>query len=187
MTTLRFFDLQKYLDKYRVTHFIETGTYEGASLSFATEFGFEDYWSIEYWEPFFRNVYPKFMFMENVHILKGHSPLVLREILQNLDMRPCLFWLDAHFPGYSMVGIFENRGFTQDVIVPLQDELKVISELREGKDVILIDDLCLFENGTDGGNCETLYNLDLSNLKSSHDINRYMSTSGYLEMLPKKR
>lgn len=194
MTTLGFFNLKRYINEYGVQVFIETGTYRGAGLEYALGFDFKAFWSIEFWKQTFDEVSPRFNHMD-VSIVHGHSPEVLRELLITIQ-EPCLFWLDAHFPN-SDVAARETSGIqpglSVDELMPLRAELEVISKLRHGEDVILVDDLCLFENGDfENGNCGWVdegrfYKLDLSAFADTHVINKYYSTSGYLEMLPKAK
>ena len=65
----------------------------------------------------------------NVHLHHGNSDKALRGLLLRLDVRPTLFWLDAHSSG----------GLTADEGDPLPAELAAIAELRPDA-LVVIDD-----------------------------------------------
>lgn len=72
----------------------------------------------------------------NVDFKWGNSVILLPEILRNMDAKPILFYLDAH----GCLGESEK----EEKDPPLLDELKIINELRNSSDVVVIDDCKCF-------------------------------------------
>ena len=59
-----------------------------------------------------------------------------------------LFYLDAHFPGEVSNGFNYRNNIHDETSFPLINELNLIKQIRPtSQDIIIIDDLCLFENG----------------------------------------
>jgi hypothetical protein len=145
MGTLRYFDLEKLKNKYNCDFLVETGTFKGDSVKYASSFSFKKIFSIEIYPKLALECHELFKDVANIQILNTSSTIGLELVSQELDGN-CIFWLDAHFPG-SDVGDTSYAEEQDDKInVPLIEELKIISQ-RENKyqDVILIDDLRLFE------------------------------------------
>jgi hypothetical protein len=113
--------------KFKKSHacFIETGTYDGDTAMWAIEEGFSSVFTIEVSEERYLLAMKRFVKHPNVHVLKGHSPVVLSYLLSEL-VEPAFFWLDAH----------PDWGDT-----PLIDELQVIGNHQIKDHTILIDDM----------------------------------------------
>jgi len=99
---------------------------------------FEQIYSIELDEAYFRRARDRFAPWPDVSIVQGDSAAVLPSILQTIDGR-CLFWLDAHYSGGDTA-----RGQKD---TPIEEELKLILSSPLTDQVILIDDARDF-NGT---------------------------------------
>lgn len=146
MGNINFFDLADIKEKINAKYFVETGTYEGRGVGFASQFGFEKCYSIE--------VDPKFVMIaknnlrgiENIEIIQGASNEVLEPISDNLNGNT-VFWLDAHFP-FSYDNILNEMAHGQkDTFAPLEREIKALSKRKTFfKDVILIDDMRCYMN-----------------------------------------
>ena len=107
-----------------------------------------------------------------------------------------MFWLDAHFPG-AEEGLNDYNDESREIYrLPLEKELEIISK-RTGvyNDVIIIDDLRIYENGDfESGNLPSNINrpstpgvkfiYDL--FEKTHEILRCYKHEGYLILLPKK-
>jgi len=120
--------------------FVETGTYYGETLS-ALRGSFDDLYSIELSEDFYRRATKRFRGDSKIHLWQGDSGEVLTEVLKLVDM-PALFWLDGHYSG-------EPTAIGAEM-TPIFRELKQISEQPlQDKHLIVVDDARLF-NGTDG-------------------------------------
>lgn len=119
--------------KYLNPVFIETGSYYGEGIWHALNAGFKEIYSIEIKLEFFNICSGMFAGYNNIHLILGDSPIVLNEILNNIN-EPITFWLDAH------IG---------DVISPLLEELEAIQRHPIKTHTILIDDLrewCVLRN-----------------------------------------
>ena len=81
-----------------------------------------------------------------VKILRMESSLFMQMVCRS-GLPPALFWLDAHYPGAD-VGL---AGYADEadasLRLPLREELEQIARHRAGRDVILIDDLRIYETG----------------------------------------
>ena len=110
--------------KYMNPVFIETGSYIGKGIQHAIGAGFKDIYSIEIMPEYFNICSGAFAGYNNIHLLLGDSPLVLSEILNNIN-ESVTFWLDAHIGG---------------AVSPLLAELEVIRRHPIKTHTILIDD-----------------------------------------------
>jgi len=112
---------------------VETGTYNGDMVR-AQIRNFAKIYSIELGDDLFDRADRQFRHIQNVTILHGDSPKVLKEIVPFLTS-PALFWLDAHWSGGNTA--------LGDKPCPILEELDVIldSPLKHG---ILIDDARCF-------------------------------------------
>ncbi len=163
-------------------------------MAYALEFPFEKIISVEIVPGIAIQAVERFAEENRVGIFEGCSQDILKKELQGIRQN-CLFWLDAHFPGADE-GIEEyNADMDEELRLPLENEMKVISDLRgERQDVIIIDDLRIYENGPyEKGNAplDTLpkssRNLDFieKDFTGTHHIYRSYLDEGYLILLPK--
>lgn len=142
------YDLNYFITNYKVKNFIETGTLHGEGVEWARRFSFDKIISIEIEEDLAQNCRDKFSSDNRVHIITGDSSEKIQEAVDMLD-GPCIYWLDAHFPGgdrhdskrkaYMSTELIEQR-------VPLMREIEIISASKYFEEsVLLIDDARLFE------------------------------------------
>ena len=115
--------------------FVETGTFEGASVDAVSPF-FDETHTIELSDELFTRAEEKFDEQSEVNVHHGRSVDVLKEIAPSLKSRPTLFWLDAHWSD-------EPGAAGQGEDCPLLDELESIGELGPDS-VVMIDDARLF-------------------------------------------
>jgi hypothetical protein len=145
---------------------IETGTYHGDMIA-ANKRAFERLISVELDDQLFQKARETFRFEPRVEIRNGDSAKVLKEILGSIH-EPCLFWLDAHYSEGSTA-----RG---EVDTPVMDELEIVLNRKEPRDVVLIDDARLFTGEGHYPTLETLERLidgtHLSRMETRHDIIR---------------
>jgi hypothetical protein len=114
------------LEKHRIESFIETGTGYAVSLAWAYAKGLDCYsCDVEA-----RQIQPAKLKCPNAHIFYLHS-IPFLDLACHHVKGPALFWLDAH-DAHPIHG--EGPAW------PLLDELAAIKTMRDGKDVILIDD-----------------------------------------------
>lgn len=138
-------ELLVYLGKeFNLKTLIETGTCDGGTL-LGVLHAFDDIHTIELSEHYYNLSKKTFESNPHVKLHLGNSGIVLREILENTENVPTLFWLDAH-PSGGLTASFEEGGD------PLPEEIKTIMELRPNS-LIVIDDQCndLLQNVVEAG------------------------------------
>jgi hypothetical protein len=114
--------------------FVETGTYEGASVDAALAY-FDELHTIELSDELFARAAARFEDSPAVHVHHGSSAEVLSRLSGRLRRRSVLYWLDAHFCCHRSAG--------SELQCPLLAELEAIGSLGV-RSVILIDDARLF-------------------------------------------
>ena len=194
MGELRFFKVQDVIQRFNTRAFVETGTGYGFSLYFASCFPFQQLHSIDILEDEVKRLRPAFEVDRRVQLHAGKSPDVLRQLLPTISEN-ILFWLDAHYPGAHHGAPFDAEK-DERTRLPLEDELNVIKELRGGfRDVILIDDLRIYEEDRfEWGNLRN-FNLQhtgkfdskflYSTFEATHSSQRLLNHTGYVVLLPK--
>jgi hypothetical protein len=195
MGTLTRFDISG----SRCPVFIETGTGNGTSLCHVVDSAdFSRAFSIEVHELTAMRAKARFEGDRKVEVIHARSTDGLREVFSRIPAgQDALIFLDAHFPGEvdpDFAG-YENMTPGSESL-PLAEELKLIAELRpDTKDIIVVDDLNLFEQGDyENGNIESGYanistddrNLDfVAGLFPGHIIERDRRDEGYLIIRPR--
>jgi hypothetical protein len=121
--------------------FVETGTYRGDMLArISKKTSVNEILSIELSEHLAAEAKFRFRKDTKIKVLQGDSGEVLLSITKGLP-QPALFWLDGHYSG----GITAHGKTT----TPIFAELQSIATSKRDTDVLLIDDIRLF-NGHDG-------------------------------------
>jgi hypothetical protein len=130
--------LREYQKKYHLKTLVETGTYLGDTL-YSLSNDFDNLYSIELAEYYFKRATKRFKNMPQVHLLHGDSGTVLKSLVPTLDA-PALFWLDGHYSG-GLTAKGEKE-------CPVYEELYAIfkSPLEH---IIFIDDARLFIGNND--------------------------------------
>jgi len=118
-----------------IKNFVETGTYEGDTVSRVVDC-FENIYSIELGKELAEKCKERFKDYEKVEIFQGDSATELPKIVESLD-GPAVFWLDAHVSTDTAKG---------EEATPVKEELKCILK-SEFKHVIMIDDARDFVRG----------------------------------------
>jgi hypothetical protein len=150
MGTIRSFDLDEIQANCDTKIFVETGTLRGDGVDYALQYDFDKIYSIEIDDELYDQARIKYQHNDNVEILKGSSSEVLPGLITTINSS-ILFWLDAHFPGADS-GKTTYRDCCEEleynINLPLQAELEAITTRQNTyKDVIIIDDLWLWEDG----------------------------------------
>ena len=152
MGLLREHKLTDYIDRYNLKYYFETGTGKAECLEYALRYPFEEYWTVDIDEDLIEESFKKFQNMsKNINLLIGKSTDILDEYVPQIPKEsPTLFYLDAHFPGAD----FQKCTYEESIrehkkdAFPLEEEVDVILEKRDvSKDVFIIDDLVLYEEG----------------------------------------
>lgn len=130
--------LREFQRKYEVKILVETGTYLGDTL-YSLSADFEQLYSIELSEHYYRMAKKRFKKMPQIHLLQGDSGKVLKELVPKLKSK-ALFWLDGHYSG----------GLTAkgDKECPVFEELNSIFA-SPFQHLIFIDDARLFVGKND--------------------------------------
>lgn len=147
--------------------------------------------SIECVDTLYQKALERFKDAWNVVTMKGISWQVLEILLPHFPGK-CIFWLDAHLPGADYgIHTWDNEK-NLDIRMPLIKELEVIKELRNGEDIILIDDLRFYKKDDfQNGNLEDKFMVDgydkiISMFQETHTIIKHLNDDGYLELIPKR-
>ena len=193
MGSIREHDISGLKDKYDLKYYVETGTGMGECLSYAEEFNFDEYHSIEIYEKIYKEAVDKFSHNNKIKIHLGNS----YEILPNISVKGnTLFWLDAHFPGVDFH--YESYDSEKDYNkrLPLENELRTIkNNFNTDNSVLLIDDLRIYEDGPyksgnwsdrgkyGGNGIEFIYEL----FGETHDIRKDFQSQGYIIIEPKNK
>ena len=130
--------INNYRDKYKLSVFIETGTYLG-EMVYAQRNNFDLIYSVEIQPSLYEAAQKRFKKYRHITLLNGDSGEVLFNLMPTVKER-VLLWLDGHYSG----GITGKS----DVHSPIMNELKAV--FTNNKDhVLLIDDAHCFtgENG----------------------------------------
>jgi hypothetical protein len=141
--------IRVYKEKYGLTAMLETGTGHGSGVNVGVRSGFtkiltceidRDNWNRAMDE----NVSP---FIHFIHFYLGDSVEVLPTMLDQLNGERLLIWLDAHL-GEAPI----------DKRLPLEKELQILTSKRDcSKDVIIVDDLRLYDRTLWGPNAFNIY------------------------------
>lgn len=187
------------METFGCSTLFETGTSAGDGIAYAAYFTFDEIWSVEIVEEIAQRARQRFAGDARVHIINSTSEAALMRVLPSLPpSKPILFWLDAHFPGADdgRAGYKDERD--DDRRLPLQRELDIIAALRpRGRDVVLIDDLRIYEDGayeqgplpdwaqTLPPERRNLGFLETSRWAVTHEFKRSLRHTGYLMLEPK--
>ena len=197
MGEINIFDLNTFITKYDLSNFIETGTGKGDGLNHAIKYGFKKLYSIEIIKQLYDDVKSKII-DSRVNLINSDSITGLTKIISELDGNT-LFWLDAHFPGadFHIENMSYHDDLEKDIKLPLEAELELIFKLRpDNKDVFIIDDLNLYEDGNyelgkireDLKYLRTKYNLNgldfIKRANCNHKITKHFRHQGFIILTP---
>lgn len=136
---IKHFWLKHFQQRFSLTTFIETGTYQGWTVDAMLTVCNKIY-SVELDPTLAINAQNKFQSCKHVKIIQGDSAQVLEQILAQVTDR-CLFWLDGHFSG-------DGTG-SADKETPIMEELYAIGNHSRNDHIILVDDARLFDGTKD--------------------------------------
>lgn len=194
MGQLKRFNLRKIIKDFSIDSLIETGTWKGDGVAYALNYYFKNIITTEIVPEIAERAKTRFALNKNVDVITGNSIDIFTKILPEIKGN-ILFWLDAHFPG-AEEGLNDYNAFKDEAFrLPLQKELELIKQLREGyNDFILVDDLRIYEDGKfANGNMPiniippSIRNLDfvVDLFGSTHEILRLYEDEGYMLIKPK--
>lgn len=194
MGSIKRFNVARLRDQYKLQYFFETGTWKGDGLAYAAKTGFKKLYSSEIIDSIAKEAEKRFKHDKRIKIITDASTNALKNFLPEIDAS-CMFWLDAHFPG-AEEGLQEYNATKEETVkLPLHVELEIIAARKNlFNDVILIDDLRIYEEGDfESGNMPAHIlrpankALDFVHdlFSDTHTINKSYRSEGYLYLLPK--
>jgi hypothetical protein len=147
MGTLQRFDLSKIVPRHGLRAYVETGCGQGDSLMHAARCPeFEALLACEIEPVIAIAAIARLAADRRVMVSRSNSAWFLRALPASLP--PALIFLDAHFPGADYgLGAHEDRAAPEALRLPLREELEILRARRNGRDVIIVDDLRLYESG----------------------------------------
>lgn len=179
--------LSQLKDKACAKIFIEIGCFYGKSLNFALEIGFDFCYSCDIDQEMINHC-NKNLNYTNFEIHLTDSVNFLNNLLPTLnDYESIIFFLDAHLPGNDKKAEYKEIVVT-DQTFPLEMELDTIfKHRRDKKDVIICDDLRIYEDGpfTSGiWHERRRFNLNLDFLKKYPvSVKKYFQDEGYFVLI----
>lgn len=148
MGDITIFDINNILQKWNLDCFCETGTLHGHAVNFIAGYPFKQIVSIEIVDTLAEAATKRFENDARIKIINGDSSKVLKSVCETHLNGNTLFWLDAHFPGADSLLTKYGNEQDENTRVPLKAELEVIkTRAKNFNDVIIIDDLWLYEEG----------------------------------------
>ncbi len=190
------FNLVELQKKFNTSVFFETGIGSGDAVMKAQELPFSRIYSVEIMPEQVRRMREKFKDDARVVVIEGDSLSTLEKV--NEIVGPgvnIMFWLDAHFPGAD-IGMGRHDDPSHDdakIRLPLEEELIALKRLRNGKDVILFDDLKIYRNqGRDAWRDDIKPRHQFSSdtfyeeiLAETHNVYTDDHDTGYCQLTPK--
>lgn len=126
-------------------NFFQTGTFLGDGILNVMKYKFKTYISIQILLQNYNKAKQRLKDFENVILYKGNSNELMPVALKACSKEePILFWLDCHLPDWYQG---YKKQYDIDTKFPLINQLQTILKYRNGKDVIIIDDLGMYEYG----------------------------------------
>lgn len=196
MGKLSDFPLADYVNRGFKT-LVETGTGSGTGVDFARGFAFDRIWSCEIVEQQAKAMGLRYSSDLRVRILNQESPLFLDYLFTNVigPHQKCVIFSDAHFPASDVFGIPYDSEPDLKKRLPLEGELEVLLKHHRSHDIVIIDDLRIWEKcPMQGGDLEacglghiTRYDAPdfLAPWRETHIVEKRYVDTGYIVMMPK--
>ena len=141
------FKLDEFAERFGLQAFVETGTARGDSVAYAAEcMAFRHLLTCEIEPVLAAGAVCRFNDEPRVMVMRMDSILFMR-LVATSGLPPALFWLDAHYPGAGFGLKAYDAEIPEDQRLPLERELELIRDHRGGRDMIVIDDLRIYETG----------------------------------------
>ncbi len=196
MGKLSDFPLADYVNRGFKT-LVETGSGTGTGIDNARGFGFDRILSCEIIESQARLLRARYRNDPRIVIYHQESPSFLDDLFTHVlspDDR-CVIFSDAHFPASDIHGIPYDSEPDLAKRLPLEGELQALLRHSRAHDIILIDDLRIWEKcPMQGGDLEacglghiTRYDAPdfLAPWRETHHVEKRYVDTGYIVMIPK--
>lgn len=195
MGSLQRFKLDDFVGKFGLETFVETGTARGDSLAWAAAVPqFTRLLSCEIEPLLAAGAICRFNDDPRISVVRMESGEFIR-LVAGSRWPPALFWLDAHYPGAGFgLREYDDAGVPDWQALPLARELQAIRQQGRSRDVILIDDLRIYElgdyadgplpEGTPGNPTENGADWIRELFADTHDAKKLLHDQGYLLLLP---
>lgn len=189
------FNLENIISEYKITTFLETGTWLGDGLSYAANFGFNELYSIELLDSNYKHCLDRFNGNDKIKLIHNNSIDGIKQLGIDLKGKNCLYWLDAHLPDFYDSSFTKKYSENEKLSVPLELEIKTLQSIKDiSNDVFIMDDLRIYEvNDYESGNWTEYINQNDSGIKfiyellsDTHEISKDYRNEGYIIALPKK-
>ena len=189
-----YININEIKEKFGIKIFVETGTSDGNQFFDYLKFNFNDYYSCEINKEQYDVAYQNIGHINNIHLSNQSSFDFFSELLPKIKDIPTVFWLDAHFPG-SEIGLPLTYEKDKKIRTPLEDEIYLISKLKNTKnDIIVCDDLKIYEdNNYDVGTWNLRKDLGYNdinfiykNFYKTHNIIKKFDHDGCVIIIPRK-
>lgn len=187
------------VEQFNIVNFVETGTGICESLSYVLKNRKDTLtvYTIELMDQLYQNALKNFAQEKNVYFIKGFSDEQILNVLKQMSKDPCLFWLDAHFPGadFNINNLTYSSELSKKIRIPLESELRniILSNRNIDRDVFVIDDLRIYKDGPyeDGiwsdrqalGGVDNEFVFEL--FSKTHHIYETYAQQGYMILFPK--
>lgn len=177
---------------------VETGTGAGNGVDYAISCGFSRIFSVEFVPEQAAKMRAKYASVPQVTIREGHSPDFLDALFSSREIAPderCVIWADSHYPHADVFGKPYDYEQDLDKRLPLESELAALFKHKRFHDLIIIDDLRIYERCPHG-----VQNLDqmglahiarydapdfLSRWSDTHVVEKLYQHEGYVIMTPR--
>ena len=200
MGVLRDHDLGKYIAKgYSV--FAETGTGTGTAVSHAMGFPFRHIYSCDIDEKQIEHLATtRYANDKRVCLFPTDSETYIETLFNApnpyiTEDNLVVWFLDSHFPGFDLHGAAIDAEKDLDIRLPLHNELRLLHHYAREHDVIICDDLRIYEHiPVRGQNMDEIgyghaaaYDkpLPLADWENTHVIKRDYRDTGYLILEPR--
>lgn len=195
MGSLMRFRLDEFTTAYGIEAFVETGTARGDSLAYAASRPqFKHLLSCEIEPLLAAGAVCRFNDDQRINVLRMESGLFMR-LFAASDLPPAFIFLDAHYPGAGFGLADYDAAIPEAERLPLRRELEQIARHRQGRDIILIDDLRIYETGQwedgplpkDAPGTPTAGGADWIRemFAATHEAKVILRDQGYLLLLPR--
>jgi hypothetical protein len=196
MGVIKDHDLQSFIDK-GYTIFAETGTGNGTAMRYADAFNFDILYSCDIDIEQIKKLTEEFK-GKSIVLFASNSVDYIKNLFDNeyiKNNQKVVWFLDSHFPGFDLHGAAIDAEKNLDIRLPLHSELQLLEKYGRDNDVIICDDLRIYEKGPFAGkNMDEIgyahaaaydWPLPLEGWDKTHDIKRDYRDTGYLVLTPK--